>query len=78
MSGVSEPAKTRYRLKILPAGKNDRVVEISGSDGSPVKYVFCPHRLGKSSEDFLDIRMQKDWESMDADEFETKYSLLES
>lgn len=78
MSEVTEPAKSRYQLKILPAGKNDRVVEISDSEGHPLKYVYCPRRLGRSSEDYLDLRMQKDWESMDADEYTAKYSLMET
>ncbi len=78
MNNAPEPAKSRFRIKVLPAGRNDRVVEISDSGGHPLKYVHCPRRLGNSGEDCLDRRILKDWESMDADEFSSRYSVLEA
>ena len=78
MDKTSEPARSRFRLKVLPAGKNDRVVEIADSGGRPLKYVHCPHRLGDSGEVYLDLQIMKDWESMDADEFSKRYSVLET
>ena len=77
MDKTSEPARSRFRLRVLPAGKNDRVVEIADSDGHPLKYVHCPRWLGNSDEDYLDRRIFMDWENMDSDAFSTRYSVPE-
>ncbi|MFA5801763.1 MAG: hypothetical protein WC911_04725 [Thermoleophilia bacterium] len=75
---MTEPAKARYLLKVLPAGKNDRVVEISDGEGRTLKYVYCPRGLEKTSEDYLDLLIKEDWENMDADQFTAKYALQEA
>lgn len=67
-------ASDKYRLRILPAGRNDRVAEISDSEGNVLKYVFCPHRLGNNA-DGLDARIGEDLASMEAEEFAERYGV---
>lgn len=77
MSGNDDTAKSKFQLRILPAGKNDRMVEISDATGNPLKYVHSSHRLGNSEDEYLDQRMLRDWETMDADAFATRYGIPE-
>lgn len=37
----ADQASDMYRLKILPAGRDDRVAEISDREGNVVKYSFA-------------------------------------
>lgn len=73
---MSNPtAKTRYALKIFPAGRNDRVAEILDQEGNILRLIHCPHELGNSLEEQLDARIRNDWETMDASAFADKYRI---
>ena len=78
MDNSPEPAKKQFQIKIFPAGRNDRVVEISDSSGHPLKYVHCRRRLGGSREEYLDRIILNDWENDTADDFAHKYLGMET
>lgn len=69
-------ASERYRLKVLPAGRNDRVVEIADREGNVLKYIYCSHRLGTEAGG-LDAVIRQDFETMDAFVFAAKYDIPE-
>ncbi|MBE0429382.1 MAG: hypothetical protein IBX61_05875 [Thermoleophilia bacterium] len=70
-------AGEKYRLRILPAGRNSRMAELSDSSGIVLKYIYCAHNLSGDS-DGLELLIRHDFESMEADEFAAKYDLPES
>ena len=69
------PACEAYRLRVLPAGKNDKVVEVSDSKGDIIKYLHSRYRFGNSVERRAVQQIKEDWQSMDADEFADKYGI---
>lgn len=67
-------ASDRYRLKILPAGRNDRVAEISDQEGNVLKYIFCRYRLGNEAGG-LETQLRQDHQTMEAQAFAEKYEI---
>ena len=66
-------ARDRYRVRVLPAGADDRMVEVSGPEGE-VKYLYCPHPLaGEAAGREEEIR--RDLEALDAEAFAKKYGI---
>ncbi|MCL4472343.1 MAG: hypothetical protein M1455_00160 [Actinobacteria bacterium] len=77
VSGEDEPAINLYRLRVLPAGKNDKVVEVSDAKGNIIKYLHSRYSLGNSSERRDVAKIKSDYESLSASEFSEKYHLEE-
>lgn len=69
------PARKRYRLRLLPAGKNDRVVEIFDRGDRLLRLIFCPCDLAAPLEERLDSRVRRDFETMDAAAFAQRYGI---
>lgn len=75
MAKEGPAARDRYRLRVLPAGRNDRVVEINDVDGRVLGRVYSAHDLVTDVEELPEQRVRNDWESMSAREFRKKYLL---
>lgn len=67
-------ASERYALRILPAGRNDRVAEISARGGDVLTYIFCP-REQDDVRAGLDALIRHDLETLEAGEFASKYDI---
>ncbi len=67
-------AREKFTLRILPAGRDDRMAEISDTLGNVLRYIHCPHRLGDSTGG-LDVDIRKDFQSLEANEFAKKYEI---
>lgn len=67
-------ASEKFRIRVLPAGRDDRTVEVTDGDGRVLKYIYCQHRVGNDIAG-LDADVVHDWEKMDADEFVAKYEI---
>ena len=70
-------ASDKYLVRILPAGRNDRVAEISLIAGGVLKYIYCRRRLGNRALG-LDDQILQDFNSLEADQFKAKYEIPES
>ncbi|MHB1361125.1 MAG: hypothetical protein ACYCW5_00810 [Thermoleophilia bacterium] len=75
--GERERASGAYRLRVLPAGKNDKVVEVSDRMGNIIKYLHSRYSLGNSAERRGVAEIRSDWETLSAREFAGKYHLEE-
>lgn len=75
----SRQACDLFHIRILPAGRNDKVVEVSDLDGNALKYLHARYQLGNSVEQREVEQVKRDWENLKADEFARKYEIsLES
>ena len=72
---AGRPASEVFRLRVLPAGKNDRVVEISDAGGNVIKYLHMRYRLGNSVERRVAEEIRGDWQALSAAEFAVKYGI---
>lgn len=70
-------ASEAYHLRILPAGKNDRVIEISDPKGNVIKYLHSRYHLGNSAERRAVEEIKEDWQALSAREFAAKYGIEE-
>jgi hypothetical protein len=80
-SGTShDPSKASgaYRIRILPAGRNDKVVEVSDPEGNVLKYIHSRYHLGNSEERREVDQVRLDYETLGAGEFAGKYGLAEA
>ncbi|MCL6106787.1 MAG: hypothetical protein M1309_05505 [Actinobacteria bacterium] len=66
-------AREKYGLRIIPAGRDDRIAEITDAGGKVIKLIFCPHSLAGPLEAARDKVIKHDWETMEAGEFASKY-----
>lgn len=71
----SRQARDLFHIRILPAGRNDKVVEVSGLDGNVLKYLHMRYHLGNSVEQRVVEQVKRDWENLKADEFARKYEM---
>lgn len=75
----SRQARDLFHIRILPAGRNDKVVEVSDLGGNVLKYLHIRYQLGNSVEQREVEQVKRDWENLKADEFARKYGIsLES
>lgn len=72
---MNRTASERYQLRLLPAGRNDRVVEILDREGRLLKLIFCPCDLAAPLKERLDARVRHDYETMDAAAFARRYDI---
>jgi len=70
------PAARAYRIRILPAGKNDKVIEVSDVEGNVIKFLHSYYRLGNATERREVEQVKDDWQTLAASEFAQKYGLL--
>ena len=75
--GEGGPASRIYRRRVLPAGKNDKVVEISDTRGNVIKYLHSRYWMANSSERRDVAEIKSDYQSLSANEFSEKYHLEE-
>ena len=73
----SGPAAGRYRIEVLPAGKNDRMVHIMDMEGNSLKYMYSRHRLAGSARALPEQAVAEDLATMTASAFARKYGLAE-
>jgi len=71
------PAERAYRIRILPAGKNDKVIEVSDMEGNVIKFLHSYYRLGNATERREVEQVRHDWQTLDATDFARKYGLTE-
>lgn len=78
MNAGARTAKDVYMIRIIPAGRNDRVIEVQDSSGRSIKYIHSRHFLASSVDMWEDERVKDDLETLDADSFAQKYNLAGS
>ncbi len=72
------PAVSVYRIRVLPSGRNDKVVEISDLKGNILKYVHSRYHLGNSLEHLAPEQVKQDLANLSAENFTRKYRIGDS
>ncbi len=72
---MSGAASEKYAVKIVPAGRDDRVARITDLNGKDIKLIFCRRALAGALGMQLDEVIMRDLETMSAADFARKYRL---